>query len=140
MKKILTMGTFDIPHAGHAAFLRECENYGEVMVGVNTDEFVEEYKGERPLFSYEERSQLILALGYTVLKNSSAGRTLIRRIRPDLVAIGSDWLKKDYMAQINMTPELFEQMGIGLLYLPYTDGISTTLIKERLWQPHQQKQ
>ena len=39
MTTLLTMGTFDVPHVGHAAFLRKCESFADqVIVGVNTDE------------------------------------------------------------------------------------------------------
>jgi cytidyltransferase-like protein len=131
--RLLTIGTFDIPHVGHATFLRHCERYADrVIVGVNTDRFVTEYKGTPPIYDQNDRFQLIAGLGYGVLMNDSAGRELIYNVAPDLIAIGADWLHRDYFTQIDMTPSDFDQLGCGLLYLPYTAGISTSDIKQRL--------
>lgn len=133
MTRLLTIGTFDTPHAGHAAFLRRCERFAdEVVVGVNSDAFVERYKGHRPVYSEGERSALIRALGYRVLINDGPGRDLIERTEPNVIAIGSDWARRDYLAQI-ATPQAFlETRDIALVYVPYTRGISTTDIRHRL--------
>lgn len=133
MTRLLTIGTFDIPHVGHATFLRHCERYADqVIVGVNTDRFVTEYKGATPIYHETTRAWLIAELGYEIYFNDSAGSVLIHEIRPDVVAIGSDWLHRDYFTQIDMTPSDFEEFKCGLLYLPYTAGISTSDIKQRL--------
>lgn len=131
--RLLTIGTFDIPHMGHAAFLKQCESFAdEVLVGVNTDEFVDSYKGERPVFGYDERCGLIRNLGYQVVHNNGAGRECIAQYRPSIIAIGSDWARKDYLKQIDVTQDWLDELGIMLLYIPYTKGISTTDIKKRL--------
>lgn len=133
MSVLLTIGTFDIPHAGHAAFLRQCERYAdEVLVGINTDAFVTRYKGKPPVFTGRERADLIRALGYITYPNDGPGRKLIELVEPHVIAIGTDWAKRDYHAQIDTPIEYFEEHKIAMLYLPYTDGISTTLLKERL--------
>jgi glycerol-3-phosphate cytidylyltransferase len=133
VSRLLTIGTFDIPHAGHAAFLRRCERFAdEIIVGINTDAFVTRYKGEPPVFSGRERAALIKAMGYLTHPNDGPGRKLIEDLEPDIIAIGTDWAKKDYHAQIATPIEYFEAHGIAMLYLPYTEGISTTLLKERL--------
>jgi glycerol-3-phosphate cytidylyltransferase len=133
VSRLLTIGTFDIPHAGHAAFLRRCERFAdEIIVGINTDAFVTRYKGTPPIFTGRERAALIKALGYITAPNDGPGRQLIENLEPDIIAIGTDWAKRDYHAQIATPIEYFEEHGIALLYLPYTEGISTSLLKERL--------
>lgn len=133
MSRLLTIGTFDIPHAGHAAFLRHCEKFAdEVLVGVNSDAFVARYKGTAPVFDWYERADLIAELGYVVHENNGPGRGLIEQLRPNVIAIGSDWARRDYYAQIATPLEYFEENGITLVYIPYTTGISTTILKERL--------
>ncbi len=132
----LTIGTFDTPHLGHAKLFKFCESLGTVIVGVNSDGFIKQYKGKRPLFSYKERSKLIKNLGYKVIKNKSAGRQLIKRVKPDFLVIGSDWLRKDYLKQIDMTPNDLDKMGITLIYTPYTQGISSTLLKKKIYESH----
>lgn len=132
MTRVLTIGTFDTPHLGHAHFFLQCESFGDLIVGINSDEFVEKYKGEKPLFSYQERRELIELLGYETRINESAGKDLIYRVCPDILVIGSDWARKDYLKQIGMTQDELDERGITLVYVPYTKGISTTEIKKRI--------
>jgi glycerol-3-phosphate cytidylyltransferase len=117
---------------GHANFLRQCNELGFVVVGVNTDKFVETYKGERPAYTMLERIKAVRNMGYEVWPNHTAGKELVLQVRPDFIAIGSDWMRKDYFKQIDMQPEDLDNLGIGLIYIPYTQGISTTDIKHRL--------
>ncbi len=58
---IYTGGTFDLFHAGHAAFLERCHELGDVVVSLNTDEFIVEYKGKAPVMTYRERAAVLLA-------------------------------------------------------------------------------
>lgn len=131
MKEILTIGSFDTPHLGHAILFQRCQELGNLTVGVNSDEFIEAYKGKRPLYTYEERATLISKLGYTVMKNDSAGRELINQVQPDIIVIGSDWATRDYLAQIDVNQDYLDENNISLLYVPYTQGISSTDIKRR---------
>lgn len=133
IRTLLTIGTFDVPHVGHASFLRKCEVFADrVIVGVNTDEFVARYKGQPPLYRTTERLALIAELGYPVVRNQSAGRELIEQIEPDVLAIGSDWARKDYYAQIDVDQDFLDSRGIALVYIPYTAGISSSSIKDRV--------
>lgn len=125
-----------MPHTGHAVFLRKCEQFSsDVIVGVNSDAFVTRYKGKPPIFGEEERLDLIRALGYPAVLNDGPGRDLIEEIKPDVIAIGTDWAKRDYYAQIDTPLDFFEKNGISLVYIPYTYGISSSLLKERLREP-----
>lgn len=134
-RTLLTLGTFDIPHAGHVNFLRQCEQFAEkVIVGVNTDEFVTTYKGHPPLYDYPERAGLISNLGYLIVPNPSAGRETIAMVEPDILAIGSDWSERDYFAQIDIDQTFLVERGISLVYIPYTPIISTTDIRKRVAQ------
>lgn len=130
--RILTKGSFDPPHRGHKRLFDRLSVFGEVIVGVNSDRFYAEYRGEPPMVNQDERMRLISEFGYQAELNDGPGRDLIEKIRPDFVAVGSDWLRKDFLAQIDMTPDDFEEMGIGLIYLPRTPGISSTEIREKL--------
>lgn len=133
MTTLLTMGTFDVPHVGHAAFLRKCESFAdEVIVGVNTDEFVASYKKHPPLYRTSERLALIAELGYPVVRNTSPGRELIEQVEPDVLAIGSDWARKDYYAQIDVDQDFLDSLGVAVVYIPYTSGISSSAIKDRV--------
>lgn len=133
---VYTGGTFDLVHSGHANFLRRCAELGSVTVALNTDEFIEEYKGKRPVMSYSEREAMLSSLRYVdrVIPNfgGANSRPAIELINPDLIVIGSDWARKDYYKQMQFTQDWLDERGIGLVYIPYTQGISTTDLKKRL--------
>lgn len=129
--KILTIGTFDIFHTGHLNLLLKCRKFGDVIVGVNTDDFVAKFK-RKPVMNEVERSDFIKQLGFETVYNNSNGKDLILKIKPDVLAIGSDWASKDYYKQIGMTQDDLDNAGIMLLYIPYTKGLSTTELKKRL--------
>jgi cytidyltransferase-like protein len=130
--RALTIGTFAVPHLGHAAFLRRCEAFGQLTVGVNSDRFVEEYRGIAPPFDQDERMTLIGALGYGTALNDGPGRALILEQRPDVLAIGTDWARRDYLAQIAMTQDELDAAGVTVAYVPMRPiGISSTEIARR---------
>lgn len=134
--KVYTGGTFDLFHAGHVNFLRECSRFGSVTVALNTDEFIEAYKGKPPVMSYQERAEVLLACRYVddVVPNfdGADSKTAIDWVAPDVVIIGSDWAVRDYYAQMGFTQSWLNQRGISLCYIPYTQGISSTDIKARI--------
>ena len=109
---------------------------GKVWVSLNTDDFIEAYKGKPPVMSEKERGQVLLACRYVdgVIMNTGGAdsKPTIEAIEPDLVVIGSDWARRDYYAQMDFTQDWLDERGIGLVYIPYTEGISSTDIKGRL--------
>lgn len=136
--KIYTGGTFDLIHSGHVNFLRACANLGEVTVVLNTDDFIEQYKGKPPVMTYTERFEVLSE--FRSVKNIFANeggddsRKMIDYIKPDIIAIGSDWARKDYYKQMGFTQEWLDERNISLMYIPYTRGISTTELKKRMSQ------
>lgn len=133
---VYTGGTFDLFHSGHANFLRQCSKIGRVVVALNTDRFIEQFKGKPPVLSYEERRAVLLACKYVseVVENEAGAdsKPTILSVCPDFIAIGDDWAKKDYYAQMQFTQGWLDLHDITLCYIPYTAGISTTEIKKRL--------
>jgi glycerol-3-phosphate cytidylyltransferase len=134
--KVYTGGTFDLFHAGHVRFLERCRQFGKVTVALNTDEFIEAYKGKPPVMSYQERAEVLLACRFVhdVVPNfdGADSRTAIDWVEPDLIVIGSDWAVRDYHAQMGFDQAWLDERGIGLCYLPYTKGVSSTDIKARI--------
>lgn len=130
--KVLTIGSFSIPHLGHAAFLRACGAFGTVSVGVNSDAFIATYKGTVPPFDQTERMALLAALGYRTYLNDGPGRELIYELHPDVLIVGTDWARRDYMHQIDTTQDELDELGITLAYLPMRPiGISSTEVQRR---------
>ena len=146
--KVLTVGTFDILHRGHIELFRKCKDFAfsgvmsypsenEFVVGLNSDEFIVKYKGKPPIMDYKERKKAIESLGFcdvVIGNNQDDGsiKDLIEFQGTEVVVIGTDWHRKDYLAQIGLTEEYLEEKGISLIYVPYTQGISTTEIKRRI--------
>jgi glycerol-3-phosphate cytidylyltransferase len=134
-RRVLTAGTFDLFHAGHVELLRRCAWLGDVTVAVNTDEFVKAYKGQAPVIGYENRARVVGSCRWVTLvvpQPSSSLADLIGRVRPDFLAVGSDWARKDYHAQIGVTQDWLDERGVILVYIPYTPHVSSTDIRRRL--------
>jgi glycerol-3-phosphate cytidylyltransferase len=137
---VYTGGTFDLFHAGHVNFLKRCKEIagelGSVVVSLNTDEFIKEYKGKPPIVSFSDRMAVLKACKYVdqVIANSGGAdsKPTILQVNPNIVAIGSDWAKKDYYKQMQFTQDWLDDKDISLIYIPYTKGISSTEIKTRL--------
>ena len=136
-----TGGTFDVVHRGHLDLLEWCRvlvgRSGEVVVALNTDEFVEKFKGQKPAIPYEDRKVMLEAfsgLVTRVIENSGGedSKPAIMEVKPDIIVIGSDWLMKDYCKQMGFTPEWLEEQKIALAYVPRHLPISSTQIKERI--------
>lgn len=134
--KVYTGGTFDLFHSGHVAFLKRCSEIGLVSVSLNTDGFIQAYKGKPPVMSFDERRAVLEACRWVnkVIPNEGGAdsKIAIESEQPDIIAIGSDWARKDYYKQMGFTQDWLDERGIMLLYIPYTSGISSTEVKRRL--------
>lgn len=161
MVKVLTVGTFDTPHSGHIELFKKCRRLADldkfdeiytrryengiatidrennqVIVGINTDQFVFRYKGSFPAYSFEERMKIIASfkdVDKVVENNGNEDlRPLVGRIHPDFLVVGSDWAIKNYYQQTRLTDQWLKEMNVMLIYVPYTEGISSTTLRERI--------
>lgn len=140
MGVVYTGGTFDLFHAGHVKFLKQCKKIagqdGRVVVSLNTDEFIQAYKGKAPVMSFAERKAVLMSCRYvdSVVENvgGADSKPAILNVLPDFVVIGDDWAKKDYYAQMQFTQDWLDELKIVLCYVPYTAGVSTTELKKRI--------
>lgn len=132
---VYTGGTFDLFHYGHLNFLKRCAEYGDVYVAVNTDSFVEKFKAIKPTDSTWTRLKNVSNCRYVTKAitnwDGEDSKPTIEFVCPNLIAIGSDWLSKDYLAQMSLTEEWLNQREIGLLYIPYTWSISSTMLRSQ---------
>lgn len=137
MKTLYTGGTFDLFHYGHINFLKQCSKLADsIIVSLNTDEFIQEYKGQLPIMTYSEREKSLLSCKYvhSVIPNigGADSKPSILEVNPDIIAIGDDWAGGNYYKQMNFTQDWLNDNDILLVYLAYTQGISTTEIKNRI--------
>jgi cytidyltransferase-like protein len=131
--------SLDILHAGHINFflrLKKMFPNCDIVVALNTDEFIQEFKGHPPVFNYQEREEHLLMCGYVdkVVPNTGGrdSKPAILQVHPDIVAVGTDWLEKDYCKQMDFDAKWLEEHNISLVYIPNLRVVSTTEIKRRL--------
>jgi glycerol-3-phosphate cytidylyltransferase len=128
-------GTFDCLHVGHLALLDFAASLGEVWVGLNTDEFAERYK-RRPVYQLEDRMRIIESLRQVdeviVNEGGEDSKPAILSCRPRFIVHGDDWTGKAYLDQLGVDKEFLFHVGAEIVYPPYTQGVSTTQIIERL--------
>jgi len=127
-KTILTYGTFDMFHIGHLKLLKRLSLLGDkLIVAVSTDEF-NEIKGKKTIIPYAQRAEIVEAIKYVdmvIPENDWQQKvTDIQKYNVDIFAMGHDWEGK--------FDELKEYCEV--VYLPRTEGISTTALKEQLKQ------
>lgn len=126
-KTVLTFGTFDVFHVGHLRILERASSFGtQLIVGVSTDQLNLEKKGRAPVFSQDERCEILKALrcvDQVFLEESLALKgQYINRYAADVLVMGDDWAGKfDEFVQL-----------CEVIYLPRTPAISSTEIIEKI--------
>ena len=127
-----TQGTYDMFHIGHLNLIKNAKRRCDyLIVGVNTDELVESYKNKRPIVPLEERAEIVRSIKYVdevIITNTLDKKEIWDKIRFDEIYIGDDW--KGDSRWIDTEKELSE-FGVPVIYLPHTDGISTTQLCEK---------
>lgn len=98
--KVWVNGTFDVLHIGHIRLLEFASNYGEVRVGVDTDDRVKELKGnDRPFNSLEERMEFLSSIKYVSSVVCFGSREeLVEKIKeynPEILVIGDEYKSKE---------------------------------------------
>lgn len=124
MKRVLTYGTFDLLHVGHVRLLKRAKSFGdELVVAASTDEF-NTIKGKSAINSYEDRKEILEAIVFvdTVIPEYDWDQKISDVIKHDIdvFVIGDDW-----EGQFDFLKDYCE-----VVYLPRTEDISTTQIKE----------
>jgi len=125
MKTVITFGTYDLFHIGHLRILTRAKELGDkLVVGVSTDELNFSKKNIKPVFSLTERMEIVRSLSCVddVFPEESLDLKgdYIRFYNADVLVMGDDWRGKF---------DCFKPL-CDVIYLPRTQGISTTKIKE----------
>ena len=127
MKRIITFGTFDLLHKGHLSILERAKAEGDyLIVGVSTDS-LNARKGKSSVFSEAQRLDYVKALecvDEVFLERSLDEKDkYIREHRADMLVMGDDWQGK------------FDWVSCEVKYLPRTEGVSSTELKEVMLKP-----
>lgn len=128
-----TTGVFDMFHIGHLNILKRAKAQCEyLIVGVTTDALCESRKNKKPIICEEDRKEIVASIKYVdkvVFQDSMEKLKPIKEHNVDAVFVGSDW--KGTPAWIAYEKE-FAQVGCEVVYLDHTDGISSSILRERL--------
>lgn len=128
-----TTGVFDMFHIGHLNILRNAKNMCDfLIVGVSTDELVQQYKGRTPIIRFNERLEIVKAIRYVdqaVPQLTMDKMDAWHQLRFDALFHGSDWKGSD---MYNKIVDDFEKVGVDVVFLPHTSGVSSTLLSDVL--------
>ena len=129
-----TTGVYDMFHIGHLNILKKAkERCDYLIVGVSTDEVVESYKHRAPIIPFEERIAIIRELrcvDQAVTQVSMDKMEAWKKYHFDALFHGSDWKGSD---MYNNMIEQFSKVGVDVVFLPHTEGVSSTLLSEVLY-------
>ncbi len=133
-KVVFTNGCFDILHRGHATYLAQARELGDLLVvGLNTDASVRRLKGpSRPVNNEGDRAFLIASLAcvdFVILFDEDTPAELIRRVQPDVLVKGGDYTLDNIVGA-----DFVLQNGGTVTTIPFVDGYSTSLTLQKISQ------
>ena len=125
-----TQGVFDMFHIGHLNLINkaaaQCE---KLIVGVNSDALVQEYKNKIPVIGESDRVEIIRNLksvDMAIIVTTLDKRVIWDEYHFDAVFIGDDWKGNERWIQ---TENELAEVGAEVVYLPHTEGISSTTLR-----------
>ena len=131
-----TCGVFDLFHTGHLNLLEKCKEMCDVLiVGVCDDEYVRQIKNKEPVILENDRVRILNALKcvdkaeLVNIEYTNDKMLAQNRFGFDVLFSGDDWKGSERYIR---TEKQFAEIGVSIEYLPYTKGVSTTDIKEKM--------
>ena len=128
-----TTGVFDMFHIGHLNILRRAkEKCDYLIVGVSTDDCVKSYKHHDPMIPFEQRAEIVAAIKYVdevVPQTTMDKMEFLKHRHFDVMFHGDEWKGTDLY---NKYEQEFAQFGARIEYLSHTDGISSTMLREKI--------
>ena len=130
-----TAGVFDMFHIGHLNIIKRAKEQCDfLIVGVSTDELVQDYKHKTPIIPYADRSAIVSAIKYVdqvVPQENMDKLEAVKRLQVDAVFVGSDWKGS---AKWEEYERAFAAVGCDVVYLEHTEGISSSILRTKLNQ------
>ena len=135
MINIYVIGVFDLFHTGHVELLKRAKALGDrLIVAINSDRIVESYK-RKPYISERDRLAVVEACRYVdeafVIDTFDNTEAIVKN-NINIIVHGSDWAGEGYMKQIRVDQAFLDNHGVSMVFLPYTQGISTSQILESI--------
>lgn len=133
-KKIVgyTSGVYDLFHVGHLNLLINAKSLcDQLIVGVTTDELVS-YKNKKAVIPFQERLEIIRSNQYVdaaIAQEDMDKFKMWEKLKFDVLFVGDDWFKTPKWEEIEAR---FKEVGVRIIYFPYTKSTSSTLLNETL--------
>ena len=131
-----TSGVYDLFHIGHLNIFKKSKELCEhLIVGVSTDEVVIKNKHKTPVIPFEERFEIVSSIKYVdeVIPQKAydiEGKIeIVKKYDIDVIFVGSDWQGTE---KWNKLERKLKEINCAVIYLPHTDGISSTILKEKI--------
>lgn len=135
-----TTGVFDMFHIGHLNILQRAkEQCDYLIVGVSTDELVQEYKKKKPIIPFEERISIVAALkcvDKVVPQTSMDKLAAWHELKYNVLFHGSDWKGSSMYEKVIQD---LSGVGVEVVFLPHTAGVSSTLLSDVLHKINETK-
>jgi len=128
-----TTGVFDMFHVGHLNILRRAKEQCDLLiVGVTTDDLCYQRKNKFPVINEKDRMAIVSAIRYVDLvipQENMDKLEIIKKYHCDAVFVGSDWKGT---TEWNRYEKEFATVGCRVVYLDYTSGISSTILRDKI--------
>ncbi len=128
-----TSGVFDLFHIGHLNLLKNARGLcDKLVVGVTTDELLIDYKKKNSVIPFAERMEIVRNIKYVdavVPQNSMNKIEMWGKLKFNVMFVGDDWYNTDKWKAFENE---FNEVGVKIVYFPYTQGTSSTLINQIL--------
>ena len=124
----------DLVHPGHINILKEASKYGEVIIGLLTDEAIASYK-RIPILTYEQRFSIVsnlVGVKKVVPQDTLDYKPNLKRIKPNFVIHGDDWKLGVQSKTREGVLEILKEWGGELIEIPYFEGVSSTQLINKL--------
>ena len=135
MKKAYIGGTFDRFHVGHINLIEYVKKMGfKPLVVINSDSFINSYKPNKGIENEQTRLTNALKycdLCYLVDKDNQYSKMEELLSDGDVIVVGTDWLKPEILPQLQLDESRLRQHNWGLLIVPRTPDISSTLLRSK---------
>lgn len=127
-----TQGVYDMFHIGHLNLLNHAKEYCDyLIVGVNSDALVQEYKHKVPVIHEEERAEIvsnIKAVDRCIIAETLDKMVMLDQLGFDAVFIGDDWKGNSRWEQ---TERELNKYGVDVVFLPHTPNVSSTYLRSK---------
>lgn len=128
-----TDGVYDLFHVGHLNMIMEAKKHCDfLIVGVHSDKIVNEYKNRETIINEKDRAIIVGAIKHVdkvVINNTRDKLELWKLYHFDVVFIGDDWKGTERWNKFEVE---LSKIGVDVVYIPYTKGISTTKIRNKI--------